>query len=86
MLTSELIFLCVIASLLCYINGAFPYPVHYNFPHEVDEFTERQYTVSKEQAHVATKLTKEALCLISRDILPNFVGQMLISNNTVNSL
>ena len=57
MLASGLIFLCVIAGLLCYINGAFPYPVHYNFPQEVDEFTERQYTASKEQAHIATKLT-----------------------------
>ena len=25
-------------------------------------------------------ITKEALCLITRDILTNFVGQMLISN------
>ena len=57
MLTYRLISLCVIAALSCYINGAFPYSVHYNFPQEVDELTKRQYTASKEQAHVSTKLT-----------------------------
>ena len=57
MLTSRLISSCVIAALPCYINGAFPYPVHYNFPQEVDELAKRQYTASKEQAHVTTKFT-----------------------------
>jgi len=56
-LTSGLIVFSVSAGLLCYINGVFPYSVHYNFPKKVDELTERQNTTSKKQAHVTTKLT-----------------------------
>ena len=39
------------------IPGTLQYLGCYNLPHEVNELEERQYTASKEQAHVTTELT-----------------------------
>ena len=39
------------------IAGTLLYLGRYNLPQEVNELEERQYTASKEQAHVTTKLT-----------------------------
>ena len=43
------------------IPGTLQYLGRYNLPQEVNELEKRQYTASKEQAHVATKLTCDKL-------------------------
>ena len=40
-----------------YFHGIFSDAENHSLPQKVDELAERQYTASKEQAHVATKLT-----------------------------